>query len=430
MQHVGFPYRDIDDAIIADAMKNGETGQHLFALCDGIGTRFAGTEGDRRAADLIRGTFNRYGLDRVQLEEFPFTAWRRGGGAQLRMLEPRACALPCYAMPYGAATRSDGIAATWVDIGSGSASEIEKNAAAIRGAFAITDGSSGPRKAIQRLCATAGSVGVLHGHKSDGALFKTGSVDDGKESPIPAVSITAETLAMLRRVDRPGRLHLAVDCFCEASTTYNVVGALCGTAKPDELVIMGGHYDSHDISPGAYDNATGVTLVMEVARLLAPFRQHLKRTLRFVAFGAEEMGLLGSHHHARTHAAALRKARLMLNCDTPCLGHPHGLGFHKCAEAEPLVQKLSAEMGEEILFGNRHHNSSDHYPFLRQGVITAGVGGKPGKSRGAAYYHTAADTLDKLEIDALSGTASFLARVLLRVCNDDRWPQLRHDAAG
>ncbi len=418
----------IDDAIKAAAVDGvDEVARNLFGLCDVIGPRFAGTDGDRLAAEMIQRTFERYGLTDVHREEFPFTAWRRGRGAQLRLLVPRECVLPAYAMPYGAATVPDGIRASWVDIGTGSPAEIAEKGELLRGAFALTDGSSGQRKDIQRRCASAGAVGVLHGHNTDGMLFKTGSVDDGRESPICAVNIPAEVLALLRRIKEPGRLQLVVDCFCEPSTTCNVIGALHGTTYPDEVVVMGGHYDSHDISPGAFDNATGVTIMMEAARLLRPWRDQLKRTIRFVAFGAEEMGLLGSHHHVRANVEAIRKVRFMLNCDTPCMGRPHGLGFHKCAAAEPLVQQLSADMGEELTFANRKHNSSDHYPFMLQGVITAGVAGKSGDSRGTGFYHMAGDTPDKLVLQELSDTASFVARVLLRVANDDNWPALQHD---
>ena len=421
-------YNEIDTAIKAAAAQGiNELKCNLYALCDEIGPRFAGTEGDRRAAEMIRATFERYGLKNVCCEPFSFVAWCRGGGARLRLVTPREYEVPAYAMPYGAATKGEGITARWVDVDSGSEDEVDKVASALRGAFALTDGSSGPRKGIQQRCVTAGAIGVLHGHNVDGMLFKTGSVHNGQESPIPAVNIPSETLALLRRMQTSGRLHLVVDSYCEPGTTCNVVGEIPGAEKPDELVIMGGHYDSHDISPGAYDNATGVSIVMEVARLLEPFRHQVKRTVRFVAFGAEEMGLLGSHDYARTHAKLLRKTRFMLNCDTPCLGRPHGLGFHKCSAAEAYVHTLAAEMGEEVRFGNRQHTSSDHYPFMRQGVITAGVGGKPGKSRGGGFYHMAGDTLDKIVVEEVSDTAAFIARALLRIANDDSWPTLQHD---
>lgn len=420
-------HAEIDVAIRDAAHASDELKRNLYTLCDTIGPRFAGTEGDRRAAAFILEKFESYGLSHAHLEDFPFTAWRRGKGACLRLQEPANCELPSYAMPYGAPTDAAGITARWVDVGSGSEAEVAKVAASLKGAFALTDGSSGPRKDIQRRCAAAGAVGVLHGHSSDGMLFKTGSVDDGQESSICAVAIPAETLARLRRSPQSVTLHLVVDCHCEPATTSNVVAEIPGTEKPDEWIILGGHYDSHDISPGAFDNATGVTLVMEVARLLQPYQNQLKRTIHFVAFAAEEMGLLGSHYHARKHHDSLRKTRLMMNCDTPCMGTPHGLAFHKCAAAESYVQKLSEDMGEELRFANRQHNSSDHYPFLREGVLTTGIGGEVGKSRGGAYYHTAADTPDKLHLDELSDTAAFMARAIMRIANDPAWPTLAHD---
>ena len=115
------------------------------------------------------------------------------------------------------------------------------------------------------------------------------------------------------------RFTLATDATIEQDTTWNVLGELRGSEYPDELVIMGGHLDSHEIGPGAFDNGAGVLMVIEAARLLAKQRTHLKRTIRFIGFAGEEVGLLGSHYHAKTHAAQLREARFMLNCVTPAL---------------------------------------------------------------------------------------------------------------
>jgi Zn-dependent M28 family amino/carboxypeptidase len=163
-------------------------------------------------------------------------------------------------------------------------------------------------------------------------------------------------------------------------------------------------------------------MVMEVARLLARQRRYLKRTVRFVAFAAEEVGLLGSHYHAKAHAADLQKARFMLNCDMPSFGTPHGLAFHDVPKGEAYIQRLSDEMGEPLICQNRHHCHSDFYPFILQRVLTAGVASGPVDPPIQHFAHMAADTADKVPVNALAETASFGARVLLRIANDDAWP--------
>ncbi len=421
----------IDRRIVGDAATSGEAGRNLYVLCDEIGPRFAGTAGYRRAAEHMLGRFRAYGLMDVRLEAFEFVAWRRGAPARLHLTSPRLREYPCLALPYGAATAPDGLEAGWLDVGGGSAAEIGALGRRLSGRLALTDGGSGHRQEIMSRCVAAGAAGLLLGNRMEGVQLQTGSVAVGGSSAIPAVSIAFETLSELRRVGAGGkaRLRLLTDGRCEPDTTWNVVGELSGRSRPDGLVVMGGHLDSHEISPGAFDNAAGAVMVMEAARLLARQRRHLKRTVRFIGFAAEEVGLLGSHHHARTHAACLRKARFMLNCDTPSLGRPHGLAFHGCPKAAGYVARLAEQMGTEIPCLNRGHRHSDHYPFILQGVPTAGIGGGSTGTRAAAYVHRAGDTPDKLVVEDIRDAAAFAARFLLRAANDESWPAMRRSAA-
>lgn len=87
-----------------------------------------------------------------------------------------------------------------------------------------------------------------------------------------------------------------------SQTTYNLLATINGCHSPDEILILGAHYDSVEDSPGADDNASAVAVLIEAARLLKEF--HPRRTIRFVAFTCEEApyyhcGAMGSQHHAR-----------------------------------------------------------------------------------------------------------------------------------
>lgn len=97
----------------------------------------------------------------------------------------------------------------------------------------------------------------------------------------------------------------------------NVVGILRGWDSPDEIVVIGGHYDSitpnHADCPGADDNASGTSVVVECARVMS--RYEFDRTLIFVAFGAEELGLYGSEAWAAEAAARGDRILAMINLD-------------------------------------------------------------------------------------------------------------------
>ena len=371
------PFLACDKRILADSATSGAAAQNLFTLCDEIGPRFAGTDGYRRAAEFMLEQFQSYRLDRAELEPFSFAAWRRGAPAQLSMQTPLVKAYDCYALPYSGTTGPRGVSAALVDIGAGAAADIETHRKKIKGRFVLTTAAGAHRTAIYATCESLGAVGFILGNTVDGMMLHTGSVANGRGGTIPAVSIGCESAQQIRRLTGSGRSRftLVTDATVEQATTWNVVGELHGSEHPDELVIMGGHLDSHEIGPGGFDNGAGVVMVMEAARLLARQRKHLKRTVRFIGFAAEEIGLLGSHYHATAHASELRKGRFMLNCDTPALGRPRGLAFHDCPKGAAYLSKLSEQMESEIVCQNRVHCHSDHYPFILQGLPTAGMGG-------------------------------------------------------
>jgi len=96
-------------------------------------------------------------------------------------------------------------------------------------------------------------------------------------------------------------LDVSLDEFVSGSRTYrNVVGVHWGLTAPDDIYIIGAHYDSVG-NPGADDNASGVAAVLEAASVLSTY--DFAATLVFIAFDGEELGLIGSDHYAAEHSA-------------------------------------------------------------------------------------------------------------------------------
>jgi len=87
----------------------------------------------------------------------------------------------------------------------------------------------------------------------------------------------------------------------------NVVADIPGTEWPDEYVILGGHLDSTPQGDGALDNGTGVAAIMETARLLVEAQVQPRRTIRFILFGGEEVGLRGSRGYVEAHPDLMLK---------------------------------------------------------------------------------------------------------------------------
>src|SRR5262249_37518755 len=178
----------------------------------------------------------------------------------------------------------------------------------------------------------------------------------------------------------------------------NVIAEIPGTEKPDEVVIVGGHLDSWDGATGTTDNGTGVATTLEAARLLSKAGVHPKRTIRFMLFGGEEQGLLGSRAYVKAHKDEMAKISAVL---------VHDGGTNYCAGITanpPMVKPLEGvfapivNLDPELPFKVREvkglsGGGSDHASFLQ-----ANVPGFFWSQRGRANYNhthpTQFDTFD------------------------------------
>lgn len=418
------PYLAIDPALEQTSRDSDTLRRNLYHLCDTIGPRFSGTEGYRHAAQYMLELFKSYGLEQTQLEPFEIQAFRRGPDATLEMKFPAEERLACYELVYSAATGPDGAKANVLHLENGLPEHFKIHSDKITDQFVLITGGGRHRMDIYEDCVRHNAAGMIYTHHTPGMVLCSGSVGHGQPGDIPAVSIGREAGLKLARLaeTQTVTLQLTTQSFCEPTTTWNVIGELPGTTHPDEFIIVGGHLDSHEIGPGAYDNGAGAVTVMEIARLLASQRQHLQRTIRFIGFAAEEVGLLGSAYHAEAHADELNRARLMFNCDMPGTNPPWIVAAHRFAAFEDYVPKLNASMNESIAYRLATHHHSDHYPFTRRGVPGLALCGSRSEIKNPGFGHTAGDTPEKLPTGGLAHGALLSARIILRAANEDDWP--------
>lgn len=186
----------------------------------------------------------------------------------------------------------------------------------------------------------------------------------------------------------------------EEWTSHNVIATVLGTEKPEEIVSFGAHYDSVDFSKGVYDNGAGSVINMEVLRYFA--ENPPKRTLKFVWYGSEEIGLEGSWAYVKAHKEELEAHKLMINVDVggPVLGVDRITATAEKALASYLeyfvkIHGFTAEVKQGIY-------SSDSIPFADSGV--PGVNFSRDGAPGAAYIHDRFDTLSFLSAEMLEKT--------------------------
>jgi len=125
---------------------------------------------------------------------------------------------------------------------------------------------------------------------------------------LPSLAITAEhynRIARLLEHNVPVKLSFDIKVQWDTTQTdaFNVIAEIPGTTKPNELVMVGGHFDSWHMGTGATDNGVGSVVAMEVMRILKSLNLKMDRTVRMALWGGEEEGELGSSAYVRDHFA-------------------------------------------------------------------------------------------------------------------------------
>ena len=125
---------------------------------------------------------------------------------------------------------------------------------------------------------------------------------------LPSVAITAENYnRIVRLLEHKETVKLSFDIKVAWDTTntdsFNVIADIPGATKPNEIVMVGGHFDSWHMGTGATDNAAGSAIAMEVMRILKSLNLKMDRTVRMALWGGEEEGLLGSAAYVKEHFA-------------------------------------------------------------------------------------------------------------------------------
>jgi carboxypeptidase Q len=135
--------------------------------------------------------------------------------------------------------------------------------------------------------------------------FSAYSPEAEKTRMIPQLVLTPEHYnRMVRQLEKGQRVRVELNLeveFTKADSTYNIIAEIPGTDLKDEIVMVGGHFDSWHAGTGATDNATGSSVAMEAMRILKALSVQPRRTIRIGLWGSEEQGLVGSRAYVAKH---------------------------------------------------------------------------------------------------------------------------------
>jgi len=241
---------------------------------------------------------------------------------------------------------------------------------------------------------------------------------------LPQVTIAVEHYnRMVRLLDEglPVHMELNIDVTFHPETPerqngFNIIGELPGTDLADEIVLIGGHFDSWHAATGATDNATGSAAMMEVLRIIKTAGLKPRRTIRVALWGAEEQGLIGSRNYAEKYLGTADKPgpehakhSAYFNIDNGT-GKVRGIWMQSNPHVASIFGAWIAplkDLGVEIL-GPRSVTSTDHTNIDRTGV--------PGfqfvqerLEYNSRTHHSNMDFYDRVQVDDMKQTATVAA---------------------
>ena len=414
------PYRASAGRIIGAALTKNKAYERLGYLTDRIGHRLSGSAGLERAITWALAEMKKDGLDNVRAEKVMVPHWVRGEES-LEMLSPVSQKLTVLGLGNSVGTPAAGISADAVVVHN--FAELDALGEQVRGKIVVYNAAFTSYGATVQYRLNGASRAARYGAVA--ALVRsitpvslqtphTGAMNyDPQQPKIPVAAITIEGAELLQRTyDRGDKISLRLKMeakFLPDAESANVIAELKGTERPDEIVLIGGHYDSWDVGQGAHDDGGSCIAAWEAIRLLKELGLRPRRTIRVVLFTNEENGLRGGNAYRDAHRAELSKHIIAIESDSG-IYRPEGFGL--AATAPPLVRSNMMEISK-LLTGIDSHRigasggGADIGPIMREGVLGANL-----DVEGSRYFdihHTHADTLDKIDPRDLSLVVATMA---------------------
>jgi carboxypeptidase Q len=232
------------------------------------------------------------------------------------------------------------------------------------------------------------------------------------------------------------RINIQNKEYTEGITVYNAIGEIPGTDKKDEIVMLGGHYDSWHDATGATDNGIGSSMMLEAVRILTALHVKPRRTIRIALWSGEEEGLLGSLAYVKQHFGSFEdqkpeyaKLDAYFNIDSGT-GKPRGAGVFGPDGAADMVRDAMMPFADWGFTGvlksdSRRTGGTDSTSFNNAGLPGIGLAQDP-FDYGSFTHHTNLDTYERIyEEDVREGAVEIASAVYAFAMADDMVPRFK-----
>lgn len=431
-------------SIYDEALLHGKCYQTLDYLCNNIGGRLSGSVQAEQAVQYMLSTIKTYGFDTAYLQPVMVPHWVRGEkevayiSKQNQQTNVRICALG-----GSVATPKTGITAEVIEVKS--VEELKQlGTALIKGKIVFFNrpmdpthihtgaayGQAGDQRRIgPSEAARYGAVGVVVRSLTlaNDDFPHTGMTSYNDSLPkIPACAIStkgADGLSSWLKNKMAGTVSMHFKLHCQTLPdvlSYNVIGEIRGTEKPNEIIVVGGHLDSWDNGQGAHDDGAGCVQSVEALRLLKVLGLKPKRTLRAVLFMNEENGVKGGNEYARV-AALDKKSKHIAAIESDAGGFtPRAFGIEDSVAVNYLKQWETTFKPYGIEQIKKGWGGTDINPLKAQGTVL--IGYMPDSQRYFDYHHTEVDTFDKINRRELELGAAAMSALLWLISEEGVQP--------
>ncbi len=427
-------YYKIEKELIGEAWQSSHINDNMLVLADEIGSRFPGTQSEKQAQAYLVNKLKEYGYKNAKAVPFKYYGWKRGP-VTLKMTEPATRELEAIslAMSPGGAVESEVI-----DLGTGSPEEFEDiKPEDVKGKIVLCSSATSPsgkrvhRRTKYGYAVKYGAVGFIFMNHNPGQLAPTGSLRPSYRmgGEIPGIGVSLETGSLMLRLAKDKQLKVKFTDKSNVlpdSESANIVAELPG--KTNEWIVVGGHYDGHDIAQGAMDNLSGAAVTLELARILKPYEGKFKRGIRFICFACEEIGVTGSTCYVAGHLDQMKDTALMVNLELGGLAYKDGMKHaaftvYQPPEMKRWLEEFLKEANYNTSISTGMSAASDHWPFVMQGVPAIYMHEEPSMRQlveGRGWGHTTADYMDKVDPRNLQEGTMLMARALLRLATQGK----------
>lgn len=380
-----------------------------------IGSKVAGTPGGEASGEYVKNRFEELGLADVHFEPFTFLSYSVASSSIQVTANNAPLTMKHKVLHQSGAGHVD---ADVVDVGNGHEEDyVGKDVA---GKIVLVERDPAfHRQSQYALIIAHGGAAMLYTSKAPENLIQIGTAADPEDGAnvIPAISIGSDDGDQIRtQIQQGAALHAVIDVDASAklATGRNVIGAWPGTDPTGAYIVVGAHYDAW--FTGSTDNGTGVAALIDMAKIIAA-RPKRRVGIIFVGYDGEELGLFGGYDYLRKHVIVKNEPMLaFLNLEQPggytggglrALAHTNGGPIQEAGKEVELNTVYNLYVGMEVIPAL----AGGFIPTDIQGMYWVGIQGATTVCD-SPYYHTEADTPEKVDTAFLSEGVSHLVKLL------------------